>query len=114
MSLFSIDDFRRLRDEHGLALYAESVAAHRARLATLEDPEQLRAAFVEQWEAIEGNAGLDDLTRAIALKQLKEKARDTLAAARAAIAHEHAEIERVSALYYQLKREMREPIAYSW
>ena len=100
MSAFDLAAFRALRDEHGLALYAESVERHRATLETLEDPEQLRAAFVEQWRAIEANAGLDDLTRAIALKQLKEKARDTLAAARAAIAHEHAEIERVSALYY--------------
>jgi hypothetical protein len=106
MSLFDdLDDFRRLRDEHGLANYAESVAAHRARLERLPDPEQLRAGFVAERERLEA-MDLDELTREIAQKQLKKREREALSAARAAIAHEHSEIERVTALYHQLKRDM--------
>ena len=106
MSLYDLAEFRRLRDEHGLALYAESIASHQAKLAVLEDPEQIRAQFVAQWEAIYNNTSLDDLTRQIALKQLKEKARDALSVQRALIAHEKSEIERIRGLYESLAEEL--------
>ena len=51
---------------------------------------------------------LDELTREIAQKQLKKRAREALSAARAAIAHEQAEIERVTALYHQARYQQEE------
>src|SRR3990172_1293756 len=107
MSLYSLADFRRLRDEHGLVLYADSVAAHRATLERLQDPEALRVGFVAEWERLE-QMDLDELTREISQKQLKKRAREALSAARAAIAHEQTEIERVTALYHQARYQQEE------
>lgn len=101
----NLDEFRCLRDEHGLERYAESVEAHRARLERLQDPEALRASFVAEWERLDAME-IDELSKQIAQKQLKERARDALSLARAAIAYERGEIERVTALYYELKREI--------
>lgn len=101
----NIDAFRALRDAYGLERYAESVAAHRSRLGRLQDPETLRAGFMAEWERLE-EMDLDELTREIAQKQLKKRAQEALGAARGAIAYECGEIERVTALYDQLKRDI--------
>lgn len=104
--MFDLDAFRALRDAYGLERYAESIAAHRARLAALEAPDELRAGYVAQWEKIHVVFANNPEPRDIFLKRLAREARDALALQRALIRHERAEIERVTALYYQLKREI--------
>lgn len=79
----TIEDFRALRDTHGLALYAESVETHRAKLAALADP-ALRRHYFPEWGS------------------LSTKERGNVV--RAAIAYERGEIERVSNLYDELKQ----------
>lgn len=108
MSLFSLDAFRALRDANGLRAYADSVWRHRQRLAGLQNPEELRAGFAEEWDKIIAVFEADHETRDILLKRLKREARDALSLQRALIRHEQAEIARVTLLYRELEAHMKQ------